>query len=313
MRSRPRRSTATPTILSTTHFFSVDVEEYFHVSAFERAVPRTAWPSLPSRVVESTRRLLDLLARHGARGTFFVLGCVAREHPALVREIDRAGHEVASHGLEHRRVTTLSADEFRRDVATAKAILEDAVGRDVAGFRAPSFSIRPGMEWALEILAEEGHRYDSSLFPIARPDYGYPSAEPAPHRFPSIAPVLWEIPPATTVLLGRRLPAAGGGYLRHLPPALTRRALREHDAAGVPAMLYVHPWEVDPEQPRLVGPGVTRIRHYAGLHRMLPRLERLLSEFRFTDVRGWIAARELADAGAPGWGFTRPACAAATP
>lgn len=296
MRSAPRRLTPAPPTLSTTHFFSVDVEEYFHVSAFERVVPRTRWPSLPSRVVESTHRLLDLLARHDALGTFFVLGRVAREHPELVREIDRAGHEVASHGHDHFRVTTQSPDEFRHDVRAARAILEDVVGRPVLGYRAPSFSIRPGMEWALEILAEEGHAYDSSLFPIARPDYGYPAAEPRPHRVRTIAGALWEFPPATTVLLGRRLPAAGGGYLRHLPPALTRRALREHEAAGTPAMLYVHPWEVDPEQPRLVAPGLTRVRHYAGLRRMQPRLERLLAEFRFSHVRGWLAAH--GDAGA---------------
>ena len=277
------------------HFFSIDVEEHFHVSAFDRVLSQTAWDRQPSRVEASTDRLLDLLARHEAKATCFVLGWVAERKPALIKRIAAAGHEIAAHGWWHRKVTQLRPEELRREVRDAKHLLEDLSGREVNGFRAPSFSIRPGGEWAFDVLLEEGHVYDSSLFPIHRPDYGYPSAPPVPHVIRRAAGNLLEIPLATTVIGGARLPAAGGGYLRHFPLALVRRALREHEAKGIPAMFYVHPWEIDPGQPRIPAPWLTRVRHYRGLARTLPRLERLLTEFRFTSV----AAAYALDSRAP--------------
>src|SRR5574341_92765 len=266
------------------HLFTVDVEEYFQVSAFDKLVERGRWGSYASRVERSVDLLLELLARRSAWGTFFTLGWVAERHPQVVRRIAAAGHEIASHGWWHRRVGELSPAELRDELRTSKDILESVGGQVVLGFRAPSFSIVPGREWAFDALLETGYRYDSSLFPIRRPNYGYPGAPPEPHLIERRGGVLLELPMATTMWAGIRLPAAGGAYLRQLPYALTRRAFREHQRRGVPAMFYVHPWELDPGQPRLAAPWLTRIRHYRGLDGMQARIERLLDEFSFTSV-----------------------------
>lgn len=266
------------------HIFSVDLEEYFQVLAFEHAVPRSDWERMPSRVEASARRLLDLLAQYDATATFFTVGWLADRNPRLVRRIADQGHEIASHSWWHRRLTGMTAAELRDDVRRCRRALEEAAGRPVLGFRAPSFSIVPGTEWAFDVLIEEGYRYDSSIFPIRRPGYGYPAAPTRPYEIRRAAGTILELPMATTSIAGLRLPAAGGGYLRHLPYSLTQRAFDEHAARGESAMLYVHPWEVDPEQPRLPVPLVTRFRHYAGLRRTLPRLERLLARFDFTSV-----------------------------
>ena len=273
---------------ATTHFFTVDVEEYFQVNAFEPLVPRTQWSSYATRLAYGVDALLELLAAHGARGTFFVLGWCADHHPAVVRRIASAGHEVASHGYWHRRVTTLTPDEFREDLRASRRAVEDVTGEKVLGFRAPSFSIVPGLEWALDILAEEDFAYDSSLFPIRRTGYGYPTAELHPSILETKGGPLAEFPLATTQFLGARIPAAGGGYLRQFPLRVVQRAFREHSAARVPATLYIHPWEVDPDQPRLAVPMLTRIRHYRGIDRALPRLKALLQEFRFSDIRSQL-------------------------
>lgn len=276
---------------ATAHVFSVDVEEHFQVSAFERVAPREHWDRHPSRVVESTRRLLELLARHGATGTFFTLGWVARRHPALVRAIADAGHEVASHGDLHRRITTLTPREFLDDLRVARDALEQAGGQPVVGFRAPSFSIVPGGEWAFDMLLEAGYRYDSSLFPIARKGYGYPASPSDPFWIVRDGGRLLELPLATTRLLGMRVPAAGGGYLRQFPFAVIRRAFTEPAPAA--RMFYVHPWEVDPGQPRLDAPLLTRVRHYRGLAGVLPAIDRLLALRPFrsvADVHGHLLA-----------------------
>jgi polysaccharide deacetylase family protein (PEP-CTERM system associated) len=274
------------------HLFSVDVEEHFQVGAFDRYVGREKWDAHPSRVERNVDVLLQLLEEHDAHGTFFTLGWVAERHPALVRRIAEAGHEVASHGWWHRRVTTLTAEEFREDARASKAILEDTSGQPVIGFRAPNFSIRPGMEWAFEVLIEAGYQYDSSLFPIRRPGRGHTQAPPIAYYVEQSSGDLLEFPLATLDWRRFRLPAAGGAYLRHLPYALTRLAFRQNTLQGIPAMFYIHPWEVDPDQPRIDVPLLTRIRHYGGLRRTVPRLARLLSEFRFTSV-----ARHLAQYG----------------
>ncbi|MGH7562676.1 MAG: XrtA system polysaccharide deacetylase [Gemmatimonadales bacterium] len=270
-----------------THLFSVDVEEHFQVTAFERVLPRSSWEAQPSRVEANTDRLLELLGRHGVHGTFFVLGWVAERHPALVRRIAAGGHEVASHGWWHARLTTLTPDELRDEVRRSKALLEDLAGAPVLGFRAPSFSIVPGGEWAFDVLLEEGYQYDSSIFPIRRPGYGYPGAPTAPYTIRRAAGTLLELPMATATFFGARIPAAGGGYLRQFPLAVIRRACREQAAAGVPGMFYVHPWEIDPDQPRLPVGFLTRQRHYGGLDRTYERLDRILSEFPFTSVARW--------------------------
>ena len=273
----------------TVHLFSVDVEEYFQVQALESVVDRAAWDRYPSRVEASTDRILALLAARRMTGTFFTLGWIAERFPQLVRRIVAAGHEVASHGYLHRRIATLTRDEFREDVRRARAQLEQVAGTEVVGFRAPSFSIVPGLEWAFEILVEEGYRYDSSVFPIRRPGYGYPGAPGRPYVIPTPAGPLNEFPLATLRVAGLRLPAAGGAYLRLLPYALCAAALRESAARGEPAMVYVHPWEIDDGQPRLDVSRLTRVRHYGGLAGMEGRLQRLVGDFRFQSVKGWEA------------------------
>lgn len=273
------------------HFFSVDVEEHFHAHVFESVVPQAAWEGQPSRVAAATDRLLDLLARHQVRGTFFVLGWVARRTPDLVRRIAAAGHEIGSHAWSHQRISRLTPAQFREELRSSKAILEEQSGTPVLGFRAPSFSILPGMEWAFDALLEEGFAYDSSLFPIRRPGYGWPGAPTVPHDIVRDGGVLLELPMATTGLFGARIPAAGGGYLRHFPSWIIRRAFEDATSHGTPAMLYVHPWEVDLEQPRLPVSWIMRRRHYGGLERTLPGLEALLSAFRFGSVAEWLAER----------------------
>lgn len=279
------------------HYFTVDVEEHFQVSAFEDRVARASWDAHESRVEANVARLLDLLAAHDARATFFVLGLVAERTPAVVHAIDAAGHEIASHGWDHRRVTDQSPEEFRTSVRRSKALLEQMVGRPVTGFRAPSYSIVAGREWALDVLAEEGYRYDSSLFPVRRPGYGYADGERDPHWLERPAGRLAELPPATWRVLGANLPAAGGAYFRIFPYRLVRAALKQCEARGVPGVFYLHPWELDPEQPRLPVSVTARLRHYTGLRRTVPRLRRLLAEFRFTAIADGL--REPAVLGAP--------------
>jgi polysaccharide deacetylase family protein (PEP-CTERM system associated) len=273
----------------TAHHFTIDLEEYFQVSAFESCVARCEWERLESRVGAEVARLLDLLARHEARATFFVLGWVAERQAELIRTIARAGHEIASHGWDHARVTHQTRRQFRESIRRTKNVLEEITGVSVQGFRAPSFSIVPGGEWALDLLIEEGYRYDSSLFPVRRPGYGYPNGLPHPHWLDRPAGRLAEIPPTTLRWCGLRLPAAGGAYFRLLPYGVVRAAFRQCERRGVPGTFYIHPWEIDPAQPRLDVSWLTRLRHYGGLGRTAGRLERLLAEFRFTTVRDTVA------------------------
>jgi polysaccharide deacetylase family protein (PEP-CTERM system associated) len=262
----------------------VDVEEHFQVSALEPYVDRSKWDSLPSRVEASTERLLDLLDQYDARGTFFTLSWIGQRHPALVREIVRRGHEIASHGSDHRRITQLNADQFRVSIRESKDVLEQIAGVRVLGYRAPSFSIVPGREWALDALIEEGYVYDSSLYPVRRSGYGYPQGQREPYTINRAAGSLLEFPPATLNAFGQTLPAGGGAYLRLLPFQLVQSALSQAQRNGVAGTLYIHPWEVDPEQPRFAVSRLTRIRHYGGLRRTQPRLARLFSRFRFRPI-----------------------------
>ncbi|HYR11818.1 MAG TPA: XrtA system polysaccharide deacetylase [Longimicrobium sp.] len=288
------------------HFFTVDVEEWFHAAALERAVDPGRWDSLESRVEGATDALLEAMDRHGARGTFFILGWVARRRPGLVRRIARAGHEVASHGWDHRRVTSMWPNDFRGDVRRTMEVLEDATGTAVLGYRAPNFSLVRGWEWAMDVLLGEGYLYDSSVFPGRT---GHPADAPAvPYRIQRTPGTLLEVPMSSAAFGPVRIPA-GGAFFRLLPYAVTARALRQAEAAGRPGMFYLHPWETDPGQPRVaVGP-LTRVRHYAGTETVAARLERLLSEFRFTSIAralglstGSEAEAVAAMAGEGAWG-----------
>lgn len=269
----------------TPNALTVDVEEYFHVEALARVVARTEWPYLESRVVASTLRTLDLFARRGVRATFFILGCVARRHPVLLRRIVSHGHELGSHGDAHRMITQMTRREFREDVRASKAAIEDAAGVEVLGYRAPTFSIVEATRWALEELLEAGYRYDSSIFPIRHDRYGIPDAPRRPHRIvqgPGAGMV--EFPPATVRVAGFTLPAGGGGYLRLLPLRYNLWALRRAKAEG-PFAVYLHPWELDPNQPRFALGRFAAFRAYAGLSAMEERVDALLRAFRFDTMR----------------------------
>jgi polysaccharide deacetylase family protein (PEP-CTERM system associated) len=264
---------------------SVDVEDYFHVSVFDGVVPRTRWDSLDSRVHANTVRLLDIFDEFHVRGTFFILGWVAERQPAVVREIARRGHEVASHGYAHRLVYDQTPRAFRHDVQRAKQVIEDACGRRVRGYRAPSYSITPRSLWALDILLETGHEYDASIFPIRHDRYGIPVSERRPYVIERQSGALAEIPGSTARVGGVNLPIAGGGYFRLLPYAWTRWGIsRLNRLEGRAAIFYVHPWEIDPGQPRLPAPRLGRIRHYRNLDRTEERLRQLLTDFRFDAV-----------------------------
>jgi polysaccharide deacetylase family protein (PEP-CTERM system associated) len=278
---------------------TVDVEDYFQVEAFAGIIPREAWEDMPRRVEANTERLLDLFAETGVNATFFVLGWIAERHPALIRRIVAAGHELASHGHGHARVNRLGPEAFRADIRNAKRLLEDLGGVAVAGYRAPTFSLGPATPWAHALLAEEGYRYSSSTFPIAHDLYGMPDAPRFPFRPGGGA--LWEFPMTTLRLFGRNLPAAGGGYFRLLPYSLFRAALRRFGRIEqAPAIFYFHPWEIDAGQPRIQAASRrSRFRHYLNIPAMPGRLDRLLRDFAWSRMDR-VFAEQLAAPPDPG-------------
>jgi polysaccharide deacetylase family protein (PEP-CTERM system associated) len=262
---------------------SIDVEDWFHPEALRGCVAPEDWERLEPRAARNVGRLLRLLDAARVRATFFVLGWVAEREPALVPHLAGAGHEVASHGYSHRMISQQTPAEFASDLARSLAVLRAQSGQPVRGYRAPSFSVVSRTLWALDAMLEQGIEYDSSIFPVHHDRYGIPKAPRAPH------PVrvaggreLWELPPVTVRALGRNLPAAGGGYLRLLPYRATAFALRRLAAEGLPAVVYTHPWEYDPEQPRLRLPALRALRHYGFVSTTEGKLERLLREFPFT-------------------------------
>ncbi|MHB8773318.1 MAG: XrtA system polysaccharide deacetylase [Syntrophales bacterium] len=266
---------------------TVDVEDYFMVSAFSDIVPAARWESFEWRVERNTKRILDLLDKADVKGTFFFLGYVARKFPGLVRKVARRGHEIGCHSNLHRLIYELTPVEFREDTRTAKAILEDITGERVLGYRAPSWSITRKTFWAFDILREEGFSYDSSVFPIQHDIYGFPGF----NRFSTVlrgesGGEILEIPPSTVRVLGRNIPVAGGGYLRLYPFSITEWAIRHlNDFEKEPAVVYLHPWEIDPGQPRMNGRLLSRFRHYVNLEKTESRLASLLGRFRFGPIR----------------------------
>lgn len=261
---------------------TIDVEDYFQVSAFDGHFAREQWAAQPCRVERNVDLILALLETHQARATFFTLGWIAERYPALVRRIVDGGHELASHGYAHRRASDQTRDDFSRDITLSKNLLEQLAGQAVKGYRAPSFSIAAGNLWALDSLQAAGYRYSSSIYPIRHDHYGMPDAPRFASR-PTGEGGLLELPISTVRVLGRNMPAGGGGYFRLLPYATSRWALRRinsHD--GQAGIFYFHPWELDPGQPRPAGIGIkTRFRHYLNLHRMEHRIIRLLGDFRW--------------------------------
>jgi polysaccharide deacetylase family protein (PEP-CTERM system associated) len=270
---------------------SVDVEDYFQVSAFEREISRDCWDQLPQRVEANTEKLLALFDQHGAKATFFVLGWVAQRHPRLVRRIGELGHELASHGFSHTRVCFQSRLEFSRDVNDAKMLLEDISGQTVKGYRAPTYSITAETAWAFDVLEETGYQYSSSIYPIRHDLYGIPDAPRFPFR-PTQGNLI-EIPISTVRLLGRSVPCGGGGYFRLFPYWLSRWAIRSVNVTEhSPCVFYLHPWEIDPEQPRQTDIALkTRFRHYVNLARMESRLRCLLQDFSWDRIDKVFLAR----------------------
>ena len=279
---------------ATVNAFTVDVEDYFHVAALASAVSPDSWATRECRVEGNTQRLLALLASKEIRGTFFVLGWVAERYPALVRRIADGGHEVACHGFSHQLIYRQSPEQFREETGRAKALLEQAIGAPVLGYRAASFSVVRSTLWALDTLIDLGFAYDSSIFPIRHDRYGIPDASPEPG--PVSAPsgrTLVEFPMVPARLMGLNVPVCGGGYFRIFPYWLTRAGLRQINARGRPFPFYLHPWEIDPGQPRIRVGTLSRLRHYTNLGRCEQRLGRLLQEFSFAPMREVLRARGL--------------------
>ena len=262
---------------------SIDVEDWFQVSALAPYIGRETWDEQPRRVERNVDLLLQLLADAGTSATFFTLGWIAERHPAMIRRIVAAGHELANHGYAHLRASEQTPAAFLADLHLARTLLEQIGGVAVRGYRAPSFSVGPANAWAHEVIARAGHDYSSSVFPVAHDHYGSPDAPRFAHR---TAAGLWELPPATVRLARRNFPIAGGGWFRLMPYAVSARGVRRLNAReGEPAVAYFHPWEFDPGQPRVrqAGPKA-RFRHYLNLTRTRPRLERLLREFRWQRI-----------------------------
>ena len=283
------QDTGTPLVVNA---MSIDVEDYFHVSVFDGIVPRSTWDAMESRVCRNTERLLNIFDEFKVRSTFFVLGWVAERHPHLVREIAQRGHELASHGYAHRLIYDQTPDAFREDVRRAKSIIEDAGGCAVGGYRAPSYSVTSRSLWALDILIEEGYWYDSSIYPIRHDRYGIPVSPREPFCVQRTAGPLMEVPGSTVRFGPLNLPVGGGGYFRILPYEWTRRGIAYlNQTEKRSAVFYLHPWEIDPEQPRLAAGWLGRFRHYRHLAETEGRLRRLLTDFAFGTIGGLLSTR----------------------
>jgi len=261
----------------------VDLEDYYHVYAFRHKIKYSEWENYPSRIEFNTERLLKLLG--DVKGTFFVLGWIAKHYPNVVKAVQRAGHEIACHGLDHEPIFAQSREEFRMSVRETKALLEDLTGEEVLGFRAPTFSIVKETLWALDILMEEGIKYDSSIFPILHDRYGIPSAERFPFIIRKNGMELIEFPMSTFLLFGKKFPVCGGGYTRLLPYAFTKRNIQVVNKGNKPVVFYFHPWEIDYEQPRVDIGSLGKFRHYHNLDKNEEKISRLLKDFSFKPFR----------------------------
>jgi polysaccharide deacetylase family protein (PEP-CTERM system associated) len=295
LRSSARGASATQSKTTVTNAFTIDVEDYYHVSALASAIPRDTWNQRESRVSASTDRLLAMLDENRMKGTFFVLGWVADKVPQLVKRIASLGHEVACHGYSHELIYRQTPAVFAEETRRSKSLLEELTGMPVIGYRAASFSITPRSLWALDTLIEQGFLYDSSIFPVHHDRYGMPGADRAPGyvHAPSGGRIA-EFPMSTAAFGPMRVPVSGGGYFRLLPYWFTRTGLRSiNEKEGLPFTFYLHPWEIDSEQPRVKAGMVSRLRHYTNLSKCEGRLRQLLSDFRFTTMRNVLRARGL--------------------
>lgn len=271
---------------------TIDVEDYYMVSAFSDVIRFEDWPLHESRVEASTMTVLDLLDEYGLKATFFVLGWVAERNPGIVSEISRRGHELASHSYRHRLAYELSTKEFREDTRRSKRLIEDITGQKVSGYRAPSYSVTAKSFWALEALLEEGFTYDSSIFPIRHDRYGIPGFKRFAEKISNGAGEILEIPLSTVRVFGNNIPIAGGGYLRFLPVKFIEWGIRSiNDKDSQPAVIYLHPWELDPGQPKIKGKLTSVLRHNMNMDKTSSKLRRLLESFRFGPIREVFAGQ----------------------
>jgi polysaccharide deacetylase family protein (PEP-CTERM system associated) len=266
------------------NYLTIDVEDYFQVAAFEKIILPTNWEGYASRVERNINKILDLFSTHGVKGTFFIVGWTAERYPEMVKEIAARGHEIGCHSYWHQKIYNLTPSEFRQDTKKAKEILEEITGRSIKGYRAPTYSITQESLWALDIIEELGFRWDSSIFPVLHDNYGIPEAPRFEYKLPDHD--LKEYPISTTLFFGRNVPIGGGGYFRIFPYWFTRSALRKINIQeNKPFVFYLHPWEVDPDQPRVASAGwKSRFRHYCNLDKTEIRLKHLLQDFRFGPI-----------------------------
>ena len=278
-----------------THAMTVDVEDYFHVAAFAKVISPDDWDKWPTRVEANTHKLLQLFADHNLKITFFILGWVAERYPELVKAIRAQGHEIASHGFSHQLIYKQTPAVFRAETAKSKQILEDLGQAPVYGYRAASYSITRKSLWALDILAELGFTWDSSIFPTRHDNYGIPGSPEAPYRIITNQGPLLEFPLTTAKVLGQAIPAAGGGYFRQYPYALSRWLFERASLNQTkPQIFYLHPWEIDPEQPRVPNASwFSNFRHYTNLTRCLPRLEQMLRDFHFGTISASLGSTQI--------------------
>lgn len=270
------------------NILTIDVEDYFQVENFAKTVKFSEWGRFESRVEVNTERLLSILTERGVRATFFVLGWIAERQKGLVKKIHSQGHEIASHGYAHRLVYEQSPDEFRSDLRKSRVILEDIIQKPVIGYRAPTYSITKRSLWALDILVEEGFKYDSSIFPIHHDKGGLPAANRYPHKIPTECGSIMEFPISTIKLLGQNIPFSGGGYFRLLPYWFISSSIKAINNEGHPVMTYLHPWEFDPGQPRIKSLTLGAFRHYVNIAKAGCKLKKMLRDFKFGPARDWL-------------------------
>jgi len=270
------------------NILTIDVEDYFQVENFKKVIKFSNWERYESRVVQNTEKILEILFYEKVKATFFVLGWTARRYPKLVQRIHRAGHEVASHGYAHQLVYTQKPEEFREDLSNTRKILEDIIQKPVLGYRAPSYSVTKKSIWALDILMEEGLSYDSSLFPIHHDRGGLPEAKRHPYKIYNHTSYIWEFPISTIKILNQNVPFSGGGYFRLLPYGFIKSAIKKINKEGFPTIVYIHPWELDPQQPRIKADYLSRFRHYVNISKTEEKFKQLLNDFEFKPIRDFL-------------------------
>lgn len=274
--------------MKLTNILTIDVEDYFQVANFQRIIKPSEWDNFVPRIVGNAEKIVEILSETDTKATFFILGWIANKFPKLVKKIHQSGHEVASHGFMHQLIHRQSKDKFRKDIRRAKQIIEDIIEEPVTGYRAPSFSITKESLWAIDVLVEEGYKYDSSISPIYHDKGGLPKAKRYPYKISKNGSCMWEIPISTLKIFGHNIPFSGGGYFRLLPYGLIKRGIKNINKENKPVIVYLHPWELDPDQPRINAGVLNNFRHYVNISKTENKLKQLLKDFKFTTINEYI-------------------------